>query len=334
MWLLTTSRAELHFFTDASAVDGGYAILSHTWGEGEQSFQEVQAIGRTCRAAGTNPRDAVSPKIRGCCLRAESDGYDWVWIDSCCIDKTSSTEMSEAINSMFRWYQQAEVCYAYLQDVPKNAGRVTESNSAFRRSRWHTRGWTLQELIAPAIVIFLSEEWSSLGTKYELAGLLMNLTGIRASFLTREEHYSNASIATRMHWAARRSTTRIEDEAYSLMGLFDVHMPTIYGEGRQAFQRLQHEIMRTSVDTSLFAWGNWIPDNHLQHLVAVYNDDKAPVHHGSYLLAPFPKAFQNPFEYSPLRLDPARQPWVPVDGLGLQTQVCATATTLDVFHKR
>ncbi len=104
MWLLSTDRAELRWFTDAGAVPRGYAILSHTWGADEQSFTDLRAISKRCKASGKNPRDFVSPKIRNCCLLAERYGYKWVWIDTCCIDKTSSTELSEAINSMFKWY--------------------------------------------------------------------------------------------------------------------------------------------------------------------------------------------------------------------------------------
>lgn len=312
MWLLSTSRAELHFFPDAGAVDGGYAALSHTWGTYEQSFQEVQAIRTQCASTGQNPRDLVSAKIREFCILAEKDGYMWGWVDSCCIDKTSSTELSEAINSMFTWYSQAEICYAFLADVPRDC--VLDSpGSAFRTSKWHTRGWTLQELIAPAIVVFLSKDWKLLGTKAQLAPLLSNITDISTAILTRETQYFQVSLAVRMSWASKRKTTRIEDEAYCLMGLFNVNMPTIYGEGRQAFHRLQLEIMKQTADTSLFAWGPWIPQGHLNHVtlhVWHEHDTHEFLDEMQYLLANSPAPFGHGTHYSP-KLSHPLQPYLP-----------------------
>ena len=259
MWLLSTDRAELHFFVSSSHIDGGYAILSHTWGNKESTFQNLQELNEQCRKDDENPRDFVTPKIRNCCIVAERDGFLWVWIDTCCIDKTSSTELSEAINSMFRWYSESEVCYAFLEDVPSDDA-LDAPNSPFRRARWHTRGWTLQELIAPPRVIFVypdhAGEWKQIGTRRALASLLHEITSIPSQVLNRTIRFHNLSIAERMSWASKRTTTRIEDEAYALMGLFRVNMPTIYGEGRQAFRRLQEEIMKQSFDSSLFAWGD------------------------------------------------------------------------------
>jgi hypothetical protein len=165
---------------------------------------------------------------------------------SCCIDKTSTAELSEAINSMFRWYREATVCYAYLADV-------TEA-SQIKSSRWFTRGWTLQELVAPATVWFYALDWKYLGSKLDLQSEIRYITGIDTEVLTTGE-LEMVSIARRMSWAAKRQTTRIEDQAYSLMGIFDVNMPLLYGEGRKAFVRLQEETMKTSDDQSLFAWG-------------------------------------------------------------------------------
>ena len=256
MWLLSTDRAELHFFSDPSSIPVGYAILSHTWNEdGELSFQDIRAIIKRSKLFRRNPRNHVSPKIRNCCMQAQRDGYAWVWIDTCCIDKTSSTELSEAINSMFTWYVHAEVCYALLEDVA-SGDVVYSDNSDFRKARWHTRGWTLQELLAPSIVVFMSRDWTQLGTKSSLANLLESITGIHRAYLTRQQNFRTTAIATRMKWASRRRTTRVEDEAYCLLGLFGINMPTIYGEGARAFQRLQEEIVRRSFDTTLFAWGH------------------------------------------------------------------------------
>ena len=304
MWLLSTHRAELQWFTDAAAVPGGYAILSHTWGVHEQTLQEVNTIGERCKVSCKNPRDFVSPKIRNCCLLAEKYGYGWVWIDSCCIDKTSSTELSEAINSMFKWYWQAEVCFAFLADVPiGSVGDLKAAGSAFRKSRWHLRGWTLQELIAPAVVIFVSDTWDRLGTKAELAELLEEVTRIPKRILTRKEYYCNASVANRMLWASKRRTTRVEDQAYCLRGPFDVTMPIIYGEGARAFQQLQQEIMKHGFDMSLFAWGPWLRSTPLldQKLaLALDRDDIDRYNDLSYLLAPSPSSFLAGFDFTPI----------------------------------
>jgi hypothetical protein len=167
-------------------------------------------------------------------------------ICSCCIDKTSTAELSEAINSMFLWYRKATTCYAYLSDVRE----LTE----LAQSRWFTRGWTLQELLAPAVVRFYSEHWNFLGSKLELRRQLQKVTGILQEVLIGGE-LNAISVARRMSWAANRQTTRTEDLAYCMMGIFDINMPLLYGEGKRSFIRLQEEIMKISDDHSLFAWG-------------------------------------------------------------------------------
>ncbi len=197
---------------------------------------------------------------------------------------------------MFQWYAQAEVCYAYLADVPSGS-MLHAQDSAFRKSRWHTRGWTLQELIAPAIVVFFSSNWQEIGTKATLSGLLSQITGIPGIVFTRQRLFSNFSIAQRMFWAIGRSTTRLEDEAYSLMGLFGVSFPTNYGEGHNAFYRLQHEILRHSSDMTLFAWGSII------HECCGFGSEDA-ISSGAraafkYLLASSPKDFEAPSVYTP-----------------------------------
>ena len=262
MWLLSTARAELCFFpTVEHARQAGYAILSHVWDETEQSFQETEALRVKCSEAGLNPRNYSSPKVRASCILAERHGFSWIWNDTCCIDKTSSAGLSEAINAMFTYYARAAVCYAYLRDVRRKqvvdaSGAWNTNDITFDRSQWFTRGWTLQELIAPEEVVFLSQEWEVIGTKADLASLIAWITGIPAPVLRLERQIWDASIAQRMSWAAHRQTTRPEDEAYCLMGLFRVNMPVLYGEGRNAFVRLQEEIMRISVDATLFAWGD------------------------------------------------------------------------------
>ncbi|TBU57945.1 HET-domain-containing protein [Dichomitus squalens] len=195
----------------------------------------------------------LSPKIREACRVAREAGYDYLWIDSCCIDKTSSSELSESINSMYQWYGHATECYAYLVDVPPGKDpRLPKSK--FRSSRWFRRGWTLQELIAPTRIKFLSKDWEVVGTKYTLAYLIDEITGIPEEALLHEKALDTFSVAQRLSWAANRTTTRVEDRAYSLFGIFDINMPTLYGEGERAFRRLQEEILRRVPDQSLFAW--------------------------------------------------------------------------------
>ncbi|TBU24231.1 heterokaryon incompatibility protein-domain-containing protein [Dichomitus squalens] len=305
MWLLSTDRAELHYHHNPEGVPAGYAILSHVWGSSEQTFQDVKRIQAEClerdksdarqpsngnSRTNTNPRDHVSEKIRQSCLIAERHGYRWIWNDTCCIDKTSSSELSEAINSMHRYYSLAEVCYAYLADV--TWGSSDEVARYFRESKWHKRGWTLQELIAPNFLIFLSGNWGILGTKHGLASVLESITRIPASLLRNEEDIGSFSAAQRMSWAADRETTRVEDQAYSLLGIFGIHMTTLYGEGTRAFERLQEKIIKTSVDTSIFAWGARID---WDALCAT----EETLHHGhdhnrsdSYLLCSSPKHFR------------------------------------------
>jgi hypothetical protein len=201
-------------------------------------------------------------KIAVCCQRALEDGFQYCWIDTCCIDKSSSAELSEAINSMFRWYKESSICYVYLGDVNENTNHVddatrhTSTSSRFptlEQSRWFTRGWTLQELIAPAVVEFYDAHWVEIGTKQSLREVIEKVTGIDGHILDGEDPRT-CNAAVRMSWASRRETSRLEDEAYCLIGLFDVNMPLIYGEGRRAFRRLQEEIMRVEEDYTLFVW--------------------------------------------------------------------------------
>ncbi|KAI1782983.1 heterokaryon incompatibility protein-domain-containing protein, partial [Ganoderma leucocontextum] len=248
-----------------------YAILSHTWDQdGEQSYKQLKKIQKRhplkAQAPFTGKRDSerllpgpiwkdpeLSRKIRDACAYARADGFRYIWIDSCCIDKTSSSELSEAINSMYAWYGRADVCYAYLADVPTDSDH-RKDGSRFSRSRWFTRGWTLQELLAPPHVVFLSRDWKPLGSKLALVELVHRTTNISPEALLEPQSLDTFSVAQRLSWAAKRETTRAEDRAYSLLGLFDINMPILYGEGERAFRRLQEEIMRRIPDQSLFAW--------------------------------------------------------------------------------
>jgi len=197
-------------------------------------------------------------KILDSCKQAQKDGYERLWVDTCCIDKRSSAELSEAINSMYRWYENARVCYAYLHDVPDPlfpTARDEEGYYDFRGwPEWFSRGWTLQELIAPSNVQFFNKNWQSIGDKKALAPTLVNITGIPEHILMHGLFGNRPCVAQIMSWAAKRTTTRVEDRAYSLMGLLEVNMPMLYGEGKKAFHSLQLEIIRASSDQSIFAW--------------------------------------------------------------------------------
>ncbi|KAI0444179.1 HET-domain-containing protein [Xylaria telfairii] len=238
-----------------------YAILSHTWGKEEVTLQDMQSALELAKGK------LGFSKIKGCCELARRKNIDYVWIDTCCIDKTNSAELSEAINSMFRWYRDSEVCFVFLSDVPSGY-RVErdefDPSSPFSRSRWFSRGWTLQELLAPWSIEFYTSDWGVLGTGMSLKSQLACITGIRPDvFFWRSSRagLSGYSIAERMSWAAKRNTTRIEDRAYSLLGIFNVNMPLIYGEGLNAFRRLQNEIIKLREDYSILAWGNAVTKN-------------------------------------------------------------------------
>ncbi|KAM5546071.1 hypothetical protein V8D89_000197 [Ganoderma adspersum] len=238
----------------------------------------------------------ISEKVRQACAVARAHGHRLLWVDACCIDRTSSAELSEAVNSMFRWYRDASVCYVFMPDVPPSGAQSAEDdggeedeiegsverraaaeddegtedprdeNSAFRHSRWFRRGWTLQELIAPRVVVFLSLDWRFLGTKASLAKVVQAVTAVDRRVLLHRMRLDEVSVAQRMAWAAERRTTRVEDEAYALLGIFGVNMPTLYGEGRRAFVRLQEEIVKRIPDQSLFTWGDgrYLPTSALE----------------------------------------------------------------------
>jgi len=224
-----------------------YAILSHRWGAEEVTFADL--INNTGKSkAGYN-------KIRFCGEQAMRDNLYYFWVDTCCIDKSNSTELAEAINSMFRWYRDATKCYVYLSDVSRprinSADGFNEAwESTFRKSQWFTRGWTLQELVAPGSVEFFSNEGELLGNKSSLERHICERTGIPVKAL-RGISLSTFSVTERMSWAASRETYRQEDKAYSLLGIFDVNMPLIYSEGKdKAMQRLREEIEKASKGTS------------------------------------------------------------------------------------
>lgn len=227
-----------------------YAILSHTWRDDEVTLKDM-VKGRAKSKKGFQ-------KILYCAEQALKDGYDYIWVDTCCILKTSSAELSEAINSMYRWYKNSKVCYAYLVDVEAaDISTYSGRDSRFRKSRWFTRGWTLQELLAPRDVRFYTADWTFIGSKNQesMGAAIGEITDIDTKYLDGN-NLDRISIAERMSWASRRETSRLEDTAYCLLGIFNVNMPLLYGEGEKAFIRLQEEIMKRSDDRSLFVWAD------------------------------------------------------------------------------
>ncbi|MBE3046315.1 HET domain-containing protein [Candidatus Bathyarchaeota archaeon] len=244
MWLINAQTLRLEYFLGRAIPD--YAILSHTWDDDEVSFADFNAPSDVVRAK----KGYV--KIRETCRLALQHQLSYAWVDTCCIDKSSSAELTESINSMYEWYAKASICFAFLHDV------VPESQCPFNKAlascRWFTRGWTLQETIAPRDISFYDGNWEPRGTKLGSWMALQAITGVPGEVLRDPEIALGYSVSTRMSWAAGRDTTRVEDMAYCLLGLFGISMPMIYGEGRRAFRRLQDEIIRQSNDLSILAW--------------------------------------------------------------------------------
>lgn len=245
------------------------ATLSHRWGLDEILFQEM-LNGVTENQKHSNGYR----KVLAFCETARANRLAWGRVDTYTIDKSSSSELSEVINSMYSWYSRAAVCYAYLSDVEEvsdNGDTVLQ----LRKSAWFGRGWTLQELLAPAQLIFFDSHWNDISTKRSLQSDIPEVTRIARQYLrgTSPADEDRPSVAEILSWASGRLTTRKEDEAYCLMGLFGVNVrsfmskhcndtPThlsrclsFYGEGFKAFMRLQLEIIKHSEDESIFAWG-------------------------------------------------------------------------------
>ena len=254
MRLLTRDKnGELSLTEDLVDNIPPYAILSHMWSKNnaeEVSYKDMKD--------GTGKGKAGYRKVEFCAEQAGRDGLQYFWVDTCCIDKSTSDELQTSINSMFRWYHDATRCYVYLSDVSMTGSLSQNSDQAssdqaelswevaFRRSKWFTRGWTLQELLAPASVEFFSLEGLQLGDKGSLEHEIHNITKIPISALRKTTPFSQFDVDERLRWAERRRTTRQEDWAYCLLGIFGVFMPLIYGEGRvNAVRRLRKEIDNT-----------------------------------------------------------------------------------------
>ncbi|KAJ0110017.1 hypothetical protein J7T55_014820 [Diaporthe amygdali] len=277
MRLIHTRTLELLEFS-GDKIPEEYAILSHTWEDEEVTFQDWQDLSVAKKKKGFF-------KIDKACKQAQAHGLNYLWVDTNCIDKSSSAELSEAVNSMFSWYQEATTCYAFLSDVkpmPRECESVTEDYvKHFCESKWFTRGWTLQELLAPFAITFFSLDWSEIASRSTMAQAISETTRIDTEYLQGNRRYKKASIAQKMSWVSRRVTTRVEDMAYCMLGIFEINMPLLYGEGTKSFTRLQEEIIRHSNDQTIFCW-TWV--------------DLVPPGWAS-LLAPCPQAFRYSANY-------------------------------------
>ncbi|KAI1385003.1 HET-domain-containing protein [Hypoxylon trugodes] len=255
MWLLNTETLSLEAFGEAEVRERPYAILSHTWGTEEVLFHELQG-GRAAvehRAGWT--------KTTSFCATALECGFAYAWMDTCCIDKRNSADLSEAINSMNKYYYDAAVCFIHLEDVQvvaQSMGTLATREQLIAgvcASRWLTRGWTLQELVTPCQRRFFAADWSEIDGGVDLLDAIAKSTEISRALLEDRDQVFGFCVGERIKWIAKRQTTREEDMAYSLMGLCKVNMPVLYGEGAaNAFGRLQREIMQSSFDMSIFAW--------------------------------------------------------------------------------
>lgn len=251
-------RLTLHEFHGAKPP---YAILSHRWREEEISFADMMG---PLRFQIRHRRGWK--KLEMSCRVTLQYGLKYLWVDTCCIDKSSSAELSEAINSMFSFYGNSSICIAYLDDVDlelvdcaddkdTNDTQPDKQSPKINHATWFQRGWTLQELIAPHRLEFFSRKWEHVGSKFDLSIETSEASGVTEMVLRNPAYLRDVCVSEKMSWAAHRVTTRPEDQAYSLMGLFGVSMPALYGEsGNGAFRRLQLEILRTTSDHTLFAW--------------------------------------------------------------------------------
>jgi Heterokaryon incompatibility protein (HET) len=216
-------------------IPNSYVILSHTW-EADDQEVTLQDIND-----GSGGDKAGYRKIQFCGDQAKKDGFEYFWVDSCCIDRSSSSELSEALVSMFDWYKSSTRCYVYLLDVSASTTSVSWE-AAFRTCKWFTRAWTLQELLAPPLVEFFSAEGNRLGDKKSLEPEICEITSIPVEAL-RGKPLSSFPLSQRRLWTSNRSATRAEDKAYSLMGIFESFIPPMYGEGeKNAFRRLWKEV--------------------------------------------------------------------------------------------
>ncbi|THU93628.1 HET-domain-containing protein [Dendrothele bispora CBS 962.96] len=266
LWLIDTKSLELVDIKHRDKQNAPpYAILSHRWFRGEEvTLQEFQLLNRTIESE-TDPKTSKSgyKKIHSACSQAQQNGLDYIWVDTCCIDKTSHGDVARNIKSMYAYYQNSKVCYVYLADVDMGVW------ADFLESQWFKRGWTLQELLAPQQVIFFNKYWECIGTKVQLQEWIFTLTGIPRHIISGEHSVDSVDplVVVRMSWAVSRDTTKPQDRAYCLMGLLGVSIEPDYEESvGNSFQRLgsafvdnhteYREVMRSAWDS--FYYSVWL----------------------------------------------------------------------------
>ncbi|ETS75102.1 hypothetical protein PFICI_13586 [Pestalotiopsis fici W106-1] len=270
MWLINVETRKLEEFFGIDRIPK-YAALSHTWEDGQEvTFQEF-------RSSPTRGLKRGYRKIDLACRQAAEDRFKYVWVDTCCIDKSSSAELTEAINSMFNWYERSKQCYVYLCDLSITTDKVENIEGC----KWFKRAWTLQELISPIEIKFYNRNWDLCFSKSSALTQLSTITDVDARALNHSKPLNTFSVAQKMSWASSREATRIEDIAYCLLGIFNINMPLLYGEEEKAFLRLQEEIIKTCPDPSIFAWK--LPS------AEVTTDNASDLLHG--VLAPSPEYF-------------------------------------------
>ncbi|KAF2173993.1 hypothetical protein M409DRAFT_62179 [Zasmidium cellare ATCC 36951] len=291
MRLLNVHSLQLEKYDDIEETPE-YAILSHRWSKNEMRFGHFHVVDwdsiRKSALDASHVDDVGLAKILSACAVTKTFNLDYLWIDTCCIDGSSSTEVTQAINSMFRWYQRASVCLAYLFDVSTDTseyGQCIDKSLYIRKksqllrigpiekSQWFKRGWTLQELLAPRELVFFDHAWRRIGVKTEMTKQIEAATRIDPKYLTG--NFEDASIATKLSWVADRTTTLPDDMAYCMVGILGVSMDTRYGEEERAFMRLQELLIEKVADDSIFAW----------------TDPNLPPSQGHGLLAPSPACF-------------------------------------------
>ncbi|KAK2596401.1 hypothetical protein N8I77_013293 [Diaporthe amygdali] len=332
MRLLDTTSLEFHVGEHATFRHEGYATLSHRWVGQEITLDQFGSHVEELRSS-ARPLSPQLEKIRATCATARSKGIKWIWIDSCCIDKRDMVELTESINSMYKWYRDSVLCIVYLYDVKKNDAVSITNPHIFNRidrdepSEWFSRGWTLQELLAPREMEFYDKEWTYMGTKKDMKTSLGKVTGINEIYLSGQVHFRKACIAVKMSWMARRKTTRREDVAYSMVGLFGITMTPVYGEGHGAFARLQEILMSwSSMDESLFAWKMPAVDAGDQYK---YSSD--PWQSGEWgLLAPSPEWFADCGAIMTFEHKPPRRGLFTMSPNGIQAPVGRIALTPEV----
>ncbi|WYZ40798.1 hypothetical protein EsH8_IV_001139 [Colletotrichum jinshuiense] len=250
MRLLHTGTQQLHTFPFPPPVS--YAILSHTWSSPSDDEWTRYNIANTDTTTGTLTLHGI---IDRACHLAQAEQIEFVWIDAACIVKSSSADISESINLLPKYFKAAAVCFAFLSDLP--CGERMPCQDTWTRCQFWNRAWTLQELILPSKIQFYDAQWHPRGERNSntLSSLISHITGIDEDVLTHRKTLCETSVARKMSWAACKEVSKPEDIAYALLGIFDLCMPIVYGEGKErAFRRLQEEIIKSNNDMTLFAW--------------------------------------------------------------------------------